>query len=254
MCSTTTISRIEHLRHHRPGQGHRSTSSFGAALAVHTEDPPGDHPYVVATRLDPHTPTNAQCRLQPTSFGPIIALRPRELPLTPGTKRQVQTHGPPVIRRQIPTKCGFSPFRMRSRAHQDHRNAYLTCTVSKWSRLGSNQRPSACEADALPLSHGTGAERRTTSKSSTRRTLLNATCVSRGRAIAWTRPMPRDLCGPAYVDYRRPSHRATISSVARGCSAVGSASPCQGEGRGFESRHPLEGASGINPSGGVAEW
>jgi hypothetical protein len=27
-----------------------------------------------------------------------------------------------------------------------------------WSRLGSNQRPSACEADALPLSHGTGAE------------------------------------------------------------------------------------------------
>jgi hypothetical protein len=28
-----------------------------------------------------------------------------------------------------------------------------------WSRLGSNQRPSACEADALPLSHGTGAER-----------------------------------------------------------------------------------------------
>jgi hypothetical protein len=26
---------------------------------------------------------------------------------------------------------------------------------SWWSRLGSNQRPSACEADALPLSHGT---------------------------------------------------------------------------------------------------
>lgn len=33
----------------------------------------------------------------------------------------------------------------------------LTC-VDVWSRLGSNQRPSACEADALPLSHGTGAE------------------------------------------------------------------------------------------------
>ena len=53
--------------------------------------------------------------------------------------------------------------------------------------------------------------------------------------------VPRNLCGPAQVDYRRASHRATISSVARGCSAVGSASPCQGEGRGFESRHPLEG-------------
>lgn len=63
-----------------------------------------------------------------------------------------------------------------------------------------------------------------------------------------------ELCAPTHVDYRRPSHRATISSVARGCSAVGSASPCQGEGRGFESRHPLEGASGINPFGGVAEW
>src|ERR1700722_14648971 len=63
--------------------------------------------------------------------------------------------------------------------------------------------------------------------------------------------VPRNLCGPAQVDYRRASHRATISSVARGCSAVGSASPCQGEGRGFESRHPLEGANGINPA---VEW
>ena len=37
----------------------------------------------------------------------------------------------------------------------------------------------------------------------------------------------------------------------RGCSAVGSASPCQGEGRGFESRHPLEGAKASAP---VVEW
>ena len=64
----------------------------------------------------------------------------------------------------------------------------------------------------------------------------------------------RDLCGRARLDYCRPSQRATISPVARGCSAVGSAQPCQGWGRGFESRHPLEGADGINPSGGVAEW
>src|SRR6185312_15340838 len=64
----------------------------------------------------------------------------------------------------------------------------------------------------------------------------------------------RDLCGHNGVDYRFGSHVATISPVARGCSAVGSASPCQGEGRGFESRHPLEGCSRINPRGGVAEW
>src|SRR5699024_4446706 len=30
-----------------------------------------------------------------------------------------------------------------------------------------------------------------------------------------------------------------VLSRLRGCSAVGSASPCQGEGRGFETRHPL---------------
>src|SRR6202012_2427866 len=29
--------------------------------------------------------------------------------------------------------------------------------VSEWSRLGSNQRPPACEAGALPLSYETGA-------------------------------------------------------------------------------------------------
>jgi hypothetical protein len=62
---------------------------------------------------------------------------------------------------------------------------------------------------------------------------------------------PRDLCGFGCVDYCRPSHRVTISSVARGRGAVGSAQPCQGWGRGFESRRPLEGASGIRPT---VEW
>ena len=60
-----------------------------------------------------------------------------------------------------------------------------------------------------------------------------------------------DLCGYTFVDYRRPSRRATMSFVARGCSAVGSASPCQGEGRGFESRHPLEVQSHQPPA---VEW
>ena len=180
MCSSTTISCVEHLAHRRPGQGHRLTSPFGVSLAVHTEVPAGDHPYLVATRLDPPTPAMRSAAYDRRRCGPIIAVRPRELPLTPGTKWQVQTHVRPVIRRQIPKKCGFSPFRMRSCAHQDHTNAYLTCAVSKWSRLGSNQRPSACEADALPLSHGTGAERRTTSKTSTSATeAVSATCARR---------------------------------------------------------------------------
>lgn len=123
-----------------------------------------------------------------------------------------------------------------------------TVTTERWSRLGSNQRPPACEAGALPLSYETGAERRTRSKISTRR----GTGRKRRRSPSNGAPMAStNLCGPAQVDYRLASHRATMLSEARGCSAVGSASPCQGEGRGFESRHPLEGAHGINPA---VEW
>jgi hypothetical protein len=64
------------------------------------------------------------------------------------------------------------------------------------------------------------------------------------------------------------SARAATRSSRRGRSAAGSASPCQGEGRGFESRRPLEAPTrpGSAPSGegcagfdsrlrgGVAEW
>jgi hypothetical protein len=53
------------------------------------------------------------------------------------------------------------------------------------------------------------------------------------------------------MHYRRPSRWATNSPVACGCSAVGSAQPCQGWGRGFESRHPLDGCRRINPA---VEW
>jgi hypothetical protein len=42
---------------------------------------------------------------------------------------------------------------------------------------------------------------------------------------------------PAQVEPH--TRRCYIAQVARGCGSVGRASPCQGEGRGFESRHPL---------------
>ena len=53
-------------------------------------------------------------------------------------------------------------------------------------------------------------------------------------------------------------HRAVRTSrwLLRGCGSVGRASPCQGEGRGFESRHPLRGAGSAQPQhshGGLAE-
>lgn len=161
----------------------------------------------------------------------------------------MQDHGPPygmpvIAAHELAYRCGKAvladPGCLRLNGVEPG--------LDLWSRLGSNQRPSACEADALPLSHGTGAERRTTSKTSTAGLCAGARHLIPGcRSSAWTRKPPRDLCAPADVDYRRASHRTMISPEARGCSAVGSASPCQGEGRGFESRHPLEGASGINP-------
>ena len=52
---------------------------------------------------------------------------PHDLPPTPGTSRRVRTRLAPVIRHQIPKECGFSPSRTRSRPHQGHRNASLTC-------------------------------------------------------------------------------------------------------------------------------
>src|SRR3954469_13131038 len=118
-----------------------------------------------------------------------------------------------------------------------------------WSRLVSNQRPSACEADALPLSYETRwRAHHDGGDSPTRNT--NTTQPS-GRNALVARSDRGDLCGLARVDYCRPSQRATISFEACGCSAVGSASPCQGEGRGFESRHPLEGAVASTPA---VEW
>ena len=53
-------------------------------------------------------------------------------------------------------------------------------------------------------------------------------------------------------------HRAvrTNREDSCGCGSVGRASPCQGEGRGFESRHPLRGAGSAQPQhshGGLAE-
>ena len=61
----------------------------------------------------------------------------------------------------------------------------------------------------------------------------------------------RDLWCRASMHYRRASHRATNSLEACGRGAVGSAQPCQGWGRGFESRRPLDGADASTPA---VEW
>ena len=76
-------------------------------------------------------------------------------------------------------------------------------------------------------------------------------CDTRRPALVWRVRIHR------LKSFKRPEQ-----SGKRGCSAVGSAQPCQGWGREFESRHPLEcrgvpfedtTARGVNPHGGVAE-
>lgn len=64
----------------------------------------------------------------------------------------------------------------------------LTCKNNLWSRLGSNQRPSACEADALPLSHGTGAERQRGGRLARSTASMNAPSEP-----ATTKAPPKDL-------------------------------------------------------------
>jgi hypothetical protein len=91
-----------------------------------------------------------------------------------------------------------------------------------------------------------------------------ACCHTDGR-----RSRPRTVLRPRDPGFTRSSasvrvlHAAGTPSWPRGRGSVGRASPCQGEGRGFESRRPLGGADGVNrawsvtspwPTGGVAEW
>ncbi len=108
-------------------------------------------------------------------------------------------------------------------------------TADRPWRSATPSPPGACAAKA-PLQASDAGTLRTAAHS--RFHASDTRCPD----LAGSHDSPRggDLCADACVDYRRASRWATISSVARGCSAVGSASPCQGEGRGFESRHPLE--------------
>lgn len=52
-------------------------------------------------------------------------------------------------------KAHVGPTGPKRKYPRNARNRLLPGGFLLWSRLGSNQRPSACEADALPLSHGT---------------------------------------------------------------------------------------------------
>ena len=59
----------------------------------------------------------------------------------------------------------------------------------------------------------------------------------RGRTAKRAGAPPRFAVWPSL---QHPLESCPRRQAQRGCGAVGSASPCQGEGREFESRHPLE--------------
>ena len=82
-------------------------------------------------------------------------------------------------------------------------------------------------------------------------TVAAKTRPDRVPTTAKIRPGRRDLWCRASMHYRLASHRATNSLEACGRGAVGSAQPCQGWGRGFESRRPLDGADASTPA---VEW
>jgi hypothetical protein len=102
----------------------------------------------------------------------------------------------------------FWPYRGGKITRFDDSSAGKTdsdLAFTEWSRLGSNQRPSACEADALPLSHGTSGTRTKTSTCrpaalnppgdhheppATRRKLSTASRGELGRAVYLRRATP----------------------------------------------------------------
>ena len=51
--------------------------------------------------------------------------------------------------------------------------------------------------------------------------------------------------GPIWFSHTTATGVRASGAAECGCSAAGSASPCQGEGRGFESRHPLDRLSSL---------
>ena len=83
-------------------------------------------------------------------------------------------------------------------------------------------------------------------------------CIAAQSHHTWRAPHPvswTEAMEVAY-SYGAPPVRQQTGSVSLcGCGSVGRASPCQGEGRGFESRHPLGGKAvlTVDPHGGLAE-
>jgi hypothetical protein len=168
------------------------------ALTIHLYD--GDFFRTPLVTSPTHNETRAPDDPRPQTHlrqpGPQIRRRPALRPKNHGplhTHRHCQHLQRPPLRRARPSRHQPRPTpHNRNGQYNDHRtrtgqNEPTTESTNRvhavqrgWSRLGSNQRPSACEADALPLSHGTGRRKATRSKGSTMRTSPNAPHASAG--------------------------------------------------------------------------
>ncbi len=115
---------------------------------------------------------------------PLVAVEPRREKVRPIRAGGEPTHlcadhRPPMPhRRRSPrdrhrktgVRSGRSrPYLPNSRTTKKYALKWIYQGVFEWSQLVSNQRPSACEADALPLSYGTEAIRSAASSSPSER-------------------------------------------------------------------------------------
>ena len=111
-------------------------------------------------------------------------------------------------------------------------SSWRSRALLRWAMPDSNRRPLRCERSALPTAP-----------------------IARGPTMMPQRPTARRTGAPLEEGCAPGSHdargSATVMDAPRGAMRMwrsGSASPCQGEGREFESRHPLGGTSRI-PTG-----
>ena len=107
----------------------------------------------------------------------------------------------------------------------------VTDGASRWAMPDSNRRPLPCEGSALPTAPNAQDPEGSTTDTTGR-------CEAVLTISGDTPEIPARFGTAQIVGYCFTSARS--AGTQRGCSAVGSAQPCQGWGREFESRHPLE--------------
>ena len=121
--------------------------------------------------------------------------------------------------------------RQRARTKKPRPDFLPDGALFMWAMPDSNRRPLPCEGSALPTAPIAQDPEGSTTDTTGR-------CEAVLTISGDTPEIPARFGTAQIVGYCFTSARS--AGTQRGCSAVGSAQPCQGWGREFESRHPLE--------------